>query len=110
MATDTDFAEILERLEAKIEAQGNRLEEKIEGQGTRLEEKIDAQSEKLQSIDTRLARVEEKTDGLGERLEKLEGSLERQDNRLWTYLTTTTVTLLGGLLAILSKFLLFPNQ
>jgi len=54
--------------------------------------------------------VEEKTDGLGERLEKLEGSLERQDNRLWTYLTTTTITLLGGLLAILSKFLLFPNQ
>ncbi|MDR9403838.1 MAG: hypothetical protein RI580_10395 [Halothece sp. Uz-M2-17] len=99
MAIDTDFAQILERLEGKIEAQG-----------TRLEEKIDAQSEKLQSIDTRLARIEEKTDGLGDRLDKLEGSIQRQDNRIWAYLTTTTVTLLGGLLAILSKFLLFPNQ
>ena len=99
MATDTDFAQILERLESKINSQNEQL-----GQ------KIDAQTEKLQSIDTRLARVEEKTDGLSERLGKIEGNLERQDNRLWTYLATTTVTLLGSLLAILGRFLLFPNQ
>ncbi|MFP4134739.1 MAG: hypothetical protein ACLFTJ_11380 [Halothece sp.] len=87
MAIETDFAQILERLENKIDAQG----------------------EKLQSMDTRLARVEEKTDSLSERLEKIEGNIERQDNRLWTYLATTTVTLLGSLLAIVGRFLLFPN-
>lgn len=88
MATDIDFTQILERLE----------------------QKIDAQAEKLQSIDTRLARMEEKNDGLSNRLEKIEGNIDRQDNRLWTYLAATTVTLLGSLLAILGRFLLFPNQ
>ncbi|QDZ38705.1 hypothetical protein FRE64_01345 [Euhalothece natronophila Z-M001] len=88
MATDIDFTQILERLE----------------------QKIDAQAEKLQSIDTRLARMEEKNDGLSNQLEKIEGNIDRQDNRLWTYLATTTVTLLGSLLAILGRFLLFPNQ
>ena len=84
MATETDFAQILERLEAKIEAQGTRLEEKIEAQGTRLEEKIDAQGtrleekidaqgEKLQSIDTRLARVEEKNRWLRGETGKIRG-------------------------------------
>lgn len=95
MAIETDFAQLLERLEGKIDS---------------LEQKIDSQGEKLQSIDTRLTRVEEKTNGLSEQLGKIEGNIQRQDNRLWTYLTTTTITLLGGLLAILGKFLLFPNQ
>lgn len=102
MATDTEFAQVVERLEGKIDSQGEKLQS-IDSRLARVEEKTDGLSE-------RLARVEEKTDSLSERLGKIEGNIERQDNRLWTYLATTTVTLLGGLLAILGRFLLFPKQ
>lgn len=128
MATETDFAQILERLEnkidaqserleqkidaqgenlgQKIDAQGERLEQKIDAQGEHLGQKIDAQGEKLQSIDTRLARVEENTTNLQQENSTLREQITKQDNRVWGLLVSGLIALLG----ILGKILLLPNK
>jgi chromosome segregation ATPase len=88
MATETDFAQILERLEGRFDS---------------LESKFDSQNEKLQSIDSRLARVEEKTSNISDQL-------TRQEGRVWNLLVTLSITLIAGLLGLFGKLLLFPPK
>jgi len=99
MTTDTDFAEILERLETKIDG----LEEKIDAKTDSLSEKIDTKTdslgEKIQSLDSRLARVEENTSNLSQQMNK-------QDNRIWGFIIVLFTTLLG----FLGKVTFFPSQ
>ncbi|QDZ41281.1 hypothetical protein FRE64_15845 [Euhalothece natronophila Z-M001] len=94
MATDTDFAQILERLEGRFDS--------LEGRFDSLESKFDTQNEKLQSIDSRLARVEEKTNNLSDQF-------NRQEGRVWNLLVTLSVALITGLLGLIGKLLLFPT-
>jgi hypothetical protein len=64
---------------------------------------VDSQNEKLQLLDTRLARVEEKTNSVTEQV-------TRQEGRVWNLLVTFSITLIAGLLGLLGKILLFPNK
>ena len=91
MATDTDFAQIWERLEGRFDS---------------IESKLDAQSEKLQSIDVRLARVEENTANLQQENSNLREQITKQDNRVWGLLVSGLIALLG----VLGKILLFPSK
>ena len=72
MTTDTDFAQILERLEGRF----------------------DSLDEKLQSIDVRLARVEENTTNLQQESNNLREQITKQDNRVWGLLASGLIGLL----------------
>ena len=75
-----------ERLDSKIEEQGNRLDGKIEEQGNRLDAKIEEQGNRLD------AKIEEQGNRLDAKIEeqgnRLDAKIEEQGNRLHTKIDT----------------------
>ena len=99
MPTETDFVQILEKLEHKIET----------GQ-TRTEAKLDQLMNRIEVLEVGQARLEEKINGMNQRFEtsdqhfnRIEDNLKRQDNRLWGFLVAFGIALLG----LLAKYAFF---
>lgn len=112
MTTETDFAQILEKLERKIEAGQARTDAKLDqvigrievlevGQA-RLEEKINSINQRFEQVDQRFEQVnqrfeqvDQRFDKMDQRFERIEDNLNRQDNRLWGFLVAFGIALLG---------------
>jgi chromosome segregation ATPase len=75
----TDLAQILSRLEGKID----KLDEKIDSKIDKLDEKIDSKIDKLdEKIDSKIDKLDEKIDNLALGQAEIKGNIKALDERL----------------------------
>ena len=120
MPTETDFAQILEKLEQKIEAGQADLQQKMEAGQADLQQKMEAGQarteakldqvitrvealevgqarleEQFKAVNQRFEAIDKRWEASDQRLDRLEDTLKRQDNRLWGFLVAFGIALLG---------------
>ena len=106
MPTETDLAQILEKLEHKIETGQTRTEAKLDQLMNRMEVLEVGQArleEKMNGMNQRFEAVDKRFEASDQRLDRIEDNLKRQDNRLWGFLVAFGIALLG----LLAKYAFF---
>ncbi|MDJ0510489.1 MAG: hemolysin XhlA family protein [Crocosphaera sp.] len=99
-----NLAEVLKRIEDKIDSNHKELSQKIDKQSEELSQRIDKQSEEIGTIKVKLTAIETEVKNLNQDVRELKGSTKAQ---IWT-LIGILITAVGGFLVAVARFVFYP--
>ncbi len=104
--SETQIAELIEKLDKKLDRLDKKFDQKIDKLDEKLSLKIEKLDEKVEQINIVQGRNEEKLNGIDKRLDRLEIRVDDQDKRFWTLIIGAFLALFG----LLAKMAFFSGQ